>query len=243
MDSVLEISPLSTNLRSRTLPHDEPLSAPLPPRRGSIIHSSRLSEPAHECAEDEDVTIGSFRHDLYNETILRSIPPARHTPSSRAASISHPPSYAVEITRPTLMFAIASDNVEQVKQVLESGDVNPNEAVGPQSALAFTLTNDKLTNKLEIVKALLAYGADPASAERIDVPALEGTTKGETTAKESNEKPVVVEDLDHATRLGVIDTWWYIRHANPILGTTLNAQMPCIQKEVLLSSNVHFFDH
>ncbi|TFK61003.1 P-loop containing nucleoside triphosphate hydrolase protein [Pluteus cervinus] len=60
------------------------------------------------------------------------------------------------------MFAIASDDVDQVKQVLESGDAGPNDTVGPQSALEFVLTNDRLTNKMEIVKTLLAYGADPA---------------------------------------------------------------------------------
>jgi len=102
------------------------------------------------------------------------------------------------------MFAIASDNVEQVKQVLESGGVNPNEAVGPQSALAFTLTNDKLTNKLEIVKALLAYGADPEFVKRLEVPTLGSIEDRDKAAKETNEKPVLVEDLDHATRLEVI---------------------------------------
>lgn len=69
------------------------------------------------------------------------------------------------------MFAIASDDVNQVRQVLESGDAGPNDAVGPQSALAFTLTNEKLANKLEIVKTLLAYGADPKVAKTIQVPA------------------------------------------------------------------------
>jgi len=141
------------------------------------------------------------------------------------------------------MFAIASDNVEQVKQVLESGDVNPNEAVGPQSALAFTLTNDKLTNKLEIVKALLAYGADPESVNRIEVPtsnSIEETINEDKTAKESDEKPLV-EDLDYATRLEVIKTVVY-KIVDVILGTTLNVQMLCTRKGVLLSSNVHFFD-
>jgi len=67
------------------------------------------------------------------------------------------------------MFAIASDDVEQVKRVLESG-MNPNEEVGPQSALEFALTNDGLVNKLEIVKTLLAYGADPAPVKKLGGP-------------------------------------------------------------------------
>jgi hypothetical protein len=72
------------------------------------------------------------------------------------------PSHAIATPRPTLMFAIASDDVSQVQRVLESGEANPNDQVGPQSALKFALTSDQLTNRLEIVKTLLAYGADPA---------------------------------------------------------------------------------
>ena len=60
------------------------------------------------------------------------------------------------------MFAIASNDVSNVQRVLDSGEANPNDQVGPQSALKFALTNDQLTNRLEIVKTLLAYGADPA---------------------------------------------------------------------------------
>jgi hypothetical protein len=101
------------------------------------------------------------------------------------------------------MFAIASDDVEQVKQVLQSGEVNPNEAVGPHSALAFTLTNDKLTNKLEIVKALLAYGADPDSVRRIKSPGHEAgneLNENEETKRETKTREALVDELDHATR-------------------------------------------
>jgi len=69
--------------------------------------------------------------------------------------------YAIATPPPTLMFAIASDNVDQVRQVLKNGDAGPNDLVGPQSALAFALTNDQLAHKMDIVKTLLAYGADP----------------------------------------------------------------------------------
>ena len=75
------------------------------------------------------------------------------------------PSHAIATPRPALMFAIASDDVSQVRRVLESGEAKPNDQVGPQSALKFALTNDQLTNRLEIVKTLLAYGADPAGLE------------------------------------------------------------------------------
>jgi hypothetical protein len=59
------------------------------------------------------------------------------------------------------MFAIASDDAKSVHHVLEHGHADPNEPMGPQSALAFALTNERLAHKLDIVKALLAYGADP----------------------------------------------------------------------------------
>jgi hypothetical protein len=74
----------------------------------------------------------------------------------------HRLSHAIATPRPTLMFAIAGDDVSQVQRVLDSGEADPNDQVGPQSALRFALTNDQLTNRLEIVKTLLAYGADPA---------------------------------------------------------------------------------
>jgi len=90
--------------------------------------------------------------------------PSTITNSSRP-TLTHTrrqPSHAIATPRPTLMFAIASDDVSQVQQVLDNGEANPNDQVGPQSALKFALTNDQLTNRLEIVKTLLAYGADPA---------------------------------------------------------------------------------
>ena len=61
----------------------------------------------------------------------------------------------------SLMFAIASDDAKSVLHVLEHGHADPNESMGPQSALAFALTNEGLAHKLDIVKVLLAYGADP----------------------------------------------------------------------------------
>ncbi|KIY50722.1 P-loop containing nucleoside triphosphate hydrolase protein [Fistulina hepatica ATCC 64428] len=62
------------------------------------------------------------------------------------------------------MFAIASDDPAEVRRVLmEVDSVAVNNTVGPQSALAFALTSNQLVHKLEIVKTLLAYGADPGS--------------------------------------------------------------------------------
>ena len=92
------------------------------------------------------------------------------------------------------MFAIASDDVEQVQQVLESGDADPNDCLGPQSALAFTLTNDKLTKKLDIVKTLLAYGADPATAKKLE-PSCNPPAEGQTP-----QASTVIDGIDLATR-------------------------------------------
>lgn len=45
------------------------------------------------------------------------------------------------------------------------GEAQPNDKAGPEDlpALAFTLANEQLTDKTQIVKSLLSHGADPAS--------------------------------------------------------------------------------
>ena len=135
------------------------------------------------------------RRDIYDETICRPIP--QSAPVPRAPAVFH---QLVVTPRPTLMFAIASDDVEQVRQVLESGDADPNDCFGPQSALAFTLTNDKLTKKLDIVKTLLSYGADPTAAKKLEPP---HSSPSEGQVQESNDlvpEPIVINGVDLATR-------------------------------------------
>lgn len=162
---------------------DRPQSAPIPHnqqlRRSSYLstgsenhttstrHShllSRLSEAHTDFdydVEDEDEDEDD-RASVYDYTIRRSISIPHSAPMSRPVSVLRSPSYSIATPRPTLLFAIASDDVAQVRKVLESGDAGPNDLVGPQSALAFTLTNDQLKNKMDIVKVLLAFGADPS---------------------------------------------------------------------------------
>jgi len=98
------------------------------------------------------------------------------------------------------MFAIASDDVEQVRQVLESGDADPNDCVGPQSALAFTLTNDKLTKKLDIVKTLLAYGANPTVTKKMEQRCC-SPAEGQILEPSTDPipKPSVMDEMDLAT--------------------------------------------
>ncbi|KAF8809009.1 hypothetical protein BYT27DRAFT_7254895 [Phlegmacium glaucopus] len=157
---------------------------------------SRISEPCYDQSDgDEDGS--EFRcHDMYDETIRRPIPAVPHT-----APVARPPVVFHETPRPTLMFAIASDDVEQVRRALESGDADPNECVGPQSALAFTLTNNKLTKKLDIVKTLLAYGATPTIAKKMEqgyYSPAEGQIIEPST--DSVTKPSIMDEMDLATR-------------------------------------------
>ncbi|KAI0636447.1 P-loop containing nucleoside triphosphate hydrolase protein [Trametes polyzona] len=115
------------------------------------------------------------------------------------------PVHAIATPRPTLLFALASDDIAEVRRVLESGEAQVNDDVGPQSALAFTLANPQLKNKMAMVKLLLAYGAD-ASALRDAEEDEEGG--GERSSKRGSRPfSKLLEDADPATR-------YYIERAN-----------------------------
>ncbi|KIM86341.1 hypothetical protein PILCRDRAFT_816275 [Piloderma croceum F 1598] len=199
-----DISPLLA--WDRTNP---PLSAPLPhseswrrfmhSRAGSRNSttpdayprpSSRLSEPSSGHEE---------KHRFEPYDAIRSDfpfpPPIGYSKSVPTSSI-----HAIATPAPTLLFAIASDNVAQVNRVLESGDAGPNDQVGPQSALAFTLTNDKLHHKMEIVKALLAFGADPSDLKNPELnPPQRNVALGDGRGEAITESPVL-DNVDPATR-------------------------------------------
>ncbi|KAH9484421.1 hypothetical protein JR316_0003903 [Psilocybe cubensis] len=195
---------------------EEPHSAPANSWRQSINYSrpsSRLSERFIEDDNEDDDTGHFSTNDPYGETIRRPIPAMPHT-----APAFYPPTYAIETPKPTLMFAIASDNVDEVRHVLDSGEVDPNETVGPQSALMFALTNDKLSNKLEIVKTLLAYGADPATAKNVvmshsrssSFEGQEEEVQGEALPSPSSDPPkTLMDEIDPATR-------YYLERADAI---------------------------
>lgn len=136
--------------------------------------------------------------DEHDSTILRPIQSKHEDDWTCPASILAAPAHAIATPKPTLLFAIASDNVDQVREVLESGEAGPNDSVGPQSALAFTLTNDKLAHKQEIVKALLAYGANPSALRNLalnPVPHKEGGDELSAPPPETT-----MEGMDPATR-------------------------------------------
>lgn len=128
-------------------------SARLPTRHLHTTNSPPHPQSVHSTPHPRSTPV--FTKDPGSSAIANSRRPTQtHT--------RRQPSHAIATPRPTLMFAIASDDVSQVQKVLDSGEANPNDQVGPQSALKFALTNEQLTNRLEIVKTLLAYGADPA---------------------------------------------------------------------------------
>ena len=205
----------------------EPRSAPVSPNTawypGTSRHHcesvafdrapSRASEPTlYRIEEQEDVYVEEANNHGLAQTIPRSLPSI-----SRRSSVMVPAVHAIATPKPALFFAIASDKVDEVRQVLESGHAGPNETIGPQSALEFALTNDQLTHKMEIVKLLLAFGANPSVARNqierhrpTDVdsqaePATEPTPEDKTeVASEPTSSPVVkttiLDAVDVATR-------------------------------------------
>lgn len=99
------------------------------------------------------------------------------------------------------MFAIASDDAKSVHHVLEHGHADPNESMGPQSALAFALTNERLAHKLEIVKALLAHGADPMALRNPTLnPPHRSTSVGDDPILLSPPPTTTLEVMDPAMR-------------------------------------------
>ncbi|TFY53835.1 hypothetical protein EVG20_g9951 [Dentipellis fragilis] len=170
--------------------------------------SSRLSEPAHGIAEEDEYDDDDDDDFAEDYTMRNPIP---HTaPASRAPSVLRSPVHAIATPKPDLIFAIASDDVEEVRRVLESGEAGPNEQIGPQSPLAFALTNDRLKHKVEIIKALLAYGAEPSS---LNNPSFNPPRHGNGTASNRSSMMgtpppgTVLENMDPATR-------YYINRAN-----------------------------
>ncbi len=179
-----------TDRASRRSSHFKPpMSAPLDRPNSWARSPLRTSSDPHRLSNlvDEDAE-GQLYAATNDYTIRRSIPV--HSPPKHPSLDVLPPrplSCLATTPKPALMFAIASDDVEQVRQVLASGDAGPNDAMGPQSALAFTLTNDQLSQKLDIVKVLLEYGADITTLQK------------ELGSPEGELKPIL-EEMDDATK-------------------------------------------
>ncbi|TCD68469.1 hypothetical protein EIP91_010755 [Steccherinum ochraceum] len=155
-----------------------------------VDFSSRYD--AVEAADEMDDTIRGIAP-------FRSSSPAR----SRPPSVLHSPVHAIATPRPTLLFAIASDDVEAVRHVLESGEAGPNDDVGPQSALAFAVTSNQLKHKQEIIKLLLAHGANPSALNELQAAAATSRSVSPSESQPGGHTPAppgVLESLDPATR-------------------------------------------
>lgn len=179
---------------STPVPKSAPLSrpdgwmdSPSNGRRSHFRVSSRLSEPPSSPQSFQEVSVTDPQvYDTDDYTIRGPIPigtPIPLPPRPLSSSITTP--------KPSLMFAIASDDVQQVRQVLERGEASPNDNAGPQSALAFAITNDQLSQRLEIVKTLLAFGADTSSLHK---------ELGSPRANDAKLPASALDQMDAATR-------------------------------------------
>ncbi|KAJ3576879.1 hypothetical protein NP233_g128 [Leucocoprinus birnbaumii] len=224
-------SPLTSDNFAQLSNFGPPQSAPLPYshiwRRASIHSivsqdeysraSSRLSDrnirPIDEEDDnyDDDETESREYHPEYEEAhstghIYQQFSPPPIPPPPHSAPVTQPvdrPFYhAVSTAKPTLMFAIASDDVAEVRRVLESGDAGPNDTVGPQTALEFALTNEHLQNKMEIVKTLLAYGADPRVVKQ---PNATVAQQRRDSVRLGGQAPEVTEDPGATSLMDDID--------------------------------------
>jgi hypothetical protein len=81
-----------------------------------------------------------------------------------------------------------------VQRALDDG-LSANEASGPHSALAFAVGNQNLTRKVDIVKTLLAYGADAGSLDALTPASSEADVDDTLTPGHQR-----VDSLDPATR-------------------------------------------
>ncbi|KAK2466638.1 hypothetical protein APHAL10511_000896 [Amanita phalloides] len=192
----------------------EPRSAPVSPDNPWHQYEPMSFDRAPSSASDSALHRIDEQEDGHLEALTNSQVIPR--PSiSRRPSVLESTVHAIATPKPTLFFAIASDDVGEVRKVLEDGHAGPNEAVGPQSALEFALTNDQLTHKMEIVKLLLAYGAnlsvvrkhslkpkalaDAPSDSRADaIPADQET--GPKSTPDSTSKKTILDATDPATR-------------------------------------------
>nr|GAT57126.1 predicted protein [Mycena chlorophos] len=146
---------------SRAYSRTVPIPMPEPALR-SAPADWQTQKPATAAEEDEEGN--TIRRRIGTTVPPIQIPPTRATSPTRAASalgFTHPATSTPLPTR--LLFAIASDDPEAVRHVLESGDVGAEEmaAVGPEgkSAVRFALENTQLGRRMEIARVLAAFGA------------------------------------------------------------------------------------
>ncbi|KAG8911700.1 hypothetical protein FRC00_005980, partial [Tulasnella sp. 408] len=123
---------------------------------------------------------------------------SRHLSVESVASAVSASSAASAVAKPLLFFAIASDDVKEVERLLSSGEANANDRAGPDDlpALLFTMGNEGLKNKNEIIKTLLAYGADPSVLQQFNGHA----NRPSTSSHPSTGSQSSVDDEEDANR-------------------------------------------
>lgn len=148
--------------------------------RSETAQLSSISEPLFRLSAYDDKNMNSLtgveknadNGDSDEDDTYRFPPGLGHSPHKPSGTIDltnaerRSSFLALSTPKPLLSFAIASDNVNEVRRVLTSGEADPNDQVGPHSALQFTLENRELKNRLTIVKELLAFGADAGSIQQ-----------------------------------------------------------------------------
>ena len=101
------------------------------------------------------------------------------------------------LKHPHLFFAIAASQPEEVARLLQTGEANANETVGPEDmrALEFAVESLKdgnegdLSKKEEIVTTLLSYGADPSAVKD------EGNAYVKYFLDKAVKSPVIPEEI------------------------------------------------
>lgn len=86
-------------------------------------------------------------------------------------------------------------------RILASGEAHPDDRAGPDDlpALVFSLANDQLKNKTEIVKTLLSHGADPSVVEHL-VSLDEGDEQQDSSFSEFPLSQKIKEGMNPAIR-------------------------------------------
>ncbi len=177
--------------------------APLEPWRNSLAESDiDHKRPTRRPPEEADIDDNTLEYVDQLRTFTRgSVPLPTTTPLRPKSSLPSLASTLPTMHERSLMFAIASDDAKSVHHVLEYDHADPNESMGPQSALAFALTNERLTHKLDIVKVLLAYGADPAALRNPALnPPHRDVSTGDDTMLLSPPPTTTLEVMDPAMR-------------------------------------------
>ena len=92
--------------------------------------------------------------------------------------------------------------MEEVRRVLESGEASANDnAAGPQSPLTFALTATQLKHRKDIVKLLLAHGANTSSLNLPEGGSQRASmSSSQMDAQDAAAREDVLASVDPATR-------------------------------------------